>query len=127
MRLESVNAKQVNAALKKLPDFAKVRVQEVADVTAFQFERGAKTLVRVASGRLQRAIEWESRPRSLSAVVGINDQQAFYWKFVEYGTVHMDAQPFMRPTAMALEPDHDRRLQQELDKSLTDMLRAAGQ
>ena len=106
---ELIGLKEANKALKRLPEFAKDSVQQVMDVTAFQVSQKAKASAPVQSGALKRAIEWESRPRSLSSIVGIGSE-AFYWKFIEYGTVKMAAHPFMRPAALSLEADHHARM-----------------
>lgn len=101
--------REANTALRRLPDFAKSGVQQVMDATAFQVQRRASELAPRKTGRLQLNVRWQSRPRSLRAVVGV-DMQSFYWKFVEYGTVHAEARPFMRPAAMSVEHEHQARL-----------------
>lgn len=122
MPIDVIGLKEANAALRKLPEFAKRRAQQEIDITAFQFVRMAQGKVRVRTGFLQQRIEWLSRPRSVSAVVGIDD--AHYWKFLEYGTVRMSAHPFLRPTADALNPDHDRRMMRALAAAADDVERA---
>lgn len=107
--VQVIGLKEANRALRKLPAFAKLKAQEVMDVSAFQVARGAQARAPRATGQLMGDIEWESRPRSLSAVVGIAFQ-SFYWKFLEYGTVKIGARPFMRPAAEAVEADHESRL-----------------
>ena len=114
-RTELIGLKEANRALKKLPDFAKAKAQDVMDVTAFNVSQGAQRRVRRRTGQLAGDIAWQRRPRSLSAVVGVA-ARSFYWKFLEYGTVKMEAQPFMRPAAEAEQHDH----QQRMVKALTD-------
>ncbi len=118
-----IGLKEANRALKRLPDFAKDRVQQVMDVTAFQVSQAAKAKAPRDTGRLQQAIGWQSRPRSLSAIAGI-DPSAFYWKYLEYGTVKMAARPFWRPAAIAMQADHAARMEQALEMSLTQMERS---
>lgn len=105
-----IGLREANAALKRLPDFAKAAAQKVMDVSAFQVARGAQTRVRRRTGHLAGAITWQSRPRSVSSVVGVA-RTAYYWKFLEYGTVKMAARPFMRPAAAGVERDHQQRLE----------------
>ena len=121
---EWVGLKEANAALKRLPEHVKPAVQQVMDVTAFQVSRGAQSRAPRRTGVLVKSIQWQSRPRSLSAVVGVLPE-AFYWKFLEYGTVKMGSRPFMRPAAVAMEADHENRLVQALAQTLTVMEREA--
>lgn len=125
MAVELVGLKEANAALKRLPEFAKGRAQKEMDVTAFNVARDAASRVRRRTGLLARSLQWQSRPRSVSAVVGTL-AEAFYWKFVEYGTVKMLARPFMRPAAEAQRADHDARLIRALNEAANDVERAAG-
>lgn len=113
-----IGLKEANRALKQLPEFARVHVQQMMDVTAHQVAEGARRRAPVRTGALARAIGWSSRPRSLSAVAGV-DPSAFYWKFLEYGTVRMGARPMFRPAAVAMEADHQARLEQVLAMALT--------
>lgn len=115
---------QCNRALKQLPDFARDQTQQTMDTTAFQVAQRASAIAPRRTGRLARGMGWRSRPRSLSAVVGITDPAAFYWKYPEYGTVKMPARPMFRPAVEALQADHDRRLISGLARALTQMERS---
>jgi HK97 gp10 family phage protein len=103
MDSELIGLREANAALRRLPAFAQVRAQAEMDVTAFQVANRARARAPEATGVLRRAIQWASRPRSVSAVVGVTTDSlfarfdAFYWKFVEYGTVKMPARPSCVP------------------------------
>lgn len=123
--VRSIGLKEANRALKMLPDFAKSGAQQVMDSSAFQVARGAAQRVRYRTGFLKAHIEWESRPRSVTAVVGV-DPQAFYWKFLEYGTVNMPASPAFRPAAQSVEGDHESRLVKALTEAANKVERAAG-
>lgn len=114
-----IGLKEANRALRKLPEFARAEVQQTMDTTAFQVANGAKARAPRRTGALANAIGWKSRPRSLSAVVGINVAAAPHWRFVEYGTVKMAAKPFLRPSALSMESNHAGRLGQALSKALT--------
>jgi HK97 gp10 family phage protein len=107
--VELIGLKEANRALRKLPDYAKAKAQEVMNVTAFQVARLAQARAPRRTGQLIGDIAWASRPRSLSAVVGVQ-APSYYWKFLEYGTVRMGARPFMRPAADAVDSDHEARL-----------------
>jgi HK97 gp10 family phage protein len=111
-----VGLNEANRALKQLPEFARGGLQQVMDTTAFQLSRKASSHARRRAGLLQGAITWKSIGRWISALVLI-DRAAFYWKFLEYGTVKMEARPFLRPAAESLAADHDRRLLLALEQA----------
>lgn len=122
---ELIGLKQANRALKKLPAFARDEAQQVFNTTAFQFARMAATGAPRDTGALARAISWKPRPRSLSAVVLIDERTAFYWRFQEFGTKTQSGTPFLRPTAVRLAPQHQASLQRALEKTLSQMEREA--
>ncbi len=121
---EFVSLRDANRALKQLPDFAKVAAQEVMDVTAFRVWGNAQSRVPRRTGFLASRLRWESRPRSVSAVVGV-EPDAYYWKYLEYGTKTIAARPFMRPSAMSEEANHQDRLEQALEKAANQMENSA--
>ena len=126
IRGEFIGLKEANRALRRLPEFAKPRLRETMDVTAFHVSRDASAKARRRTGALKRGITWQSRPGTLSAVVGVNSKDLFYWKFLEYGTVKAKAYPLFRPAKEANEKDHERRLMQGLEAALGTMERSAG-
>lgn len=126
MSVEVIGLKEANRALKKLPEFAKVRAQKEMDVTAFNVSRRAAGRIKNRTGFLASKITWESRPRSTSSVVGTSDKRAFYWKFLEYGTIHFEAQHPFRSAAEAEANDHDSRLIRALESAANDVEREGG-
>lgn len=114
----------VTRALRQLPEAARDQTQGVMDVSAFNVSRGAQSRAKRRTGVLADNIAWASRPRTLSAVVGVR-RLAFYWKFLEYGTVKMPAQPFLRPAAEAERSDHSKRLTLALQRALTAMVQSS--
>jgi HK97 gp10 family phage protein len=121
-----IGLKEANRALKMLPDFAKSGCQQVMDASAFTVARAAQSRAPVLTGLLRRSIEWKSQPRSVTAVVGTPVGTAFYWKFLEYGTEHIQARPFMRPAAESIQTDHQSRLERALNDAANKVERAAG-
>jgi HK97 gp10 family phage protein len=117
VKAEFINLRKVNKALKALPDHVRLDVQQEMNTTAFQVWNHANRSVPVRTGQLQGDLKWQARPRSLSAVVGVEGDVSFYWKYVECGTVKMDPQPFLRPAADALRDDHDARMVRALTKA----------
>jgi HK97 gp10 family phage protein len=120
---EFVNLRQANRALKALPAAAKTRAQGVMNATSARVASRAQGLVRRRTGLLQSRIVAIPRPRSVSAVVGVQGPDAYYWKFVEYGTVKMPARPFMRPAAMAEESQHKADLETALSAAADEIAR----
>lgn len=120
-----VGLKEAQRALKQLPEFAKLQAQEAMNVTAFTIVRQAARRVKRRTGRLQSAITWAARPRSVTAVVGVDASKAFYWKYLEFGTVKMKERPFLRPAAEAEKSAHEQRLTKALEKAANQVEAAA--
>lgn len=124
MKARWENLREVNAALKRMPEHVRSNTQQVMDTTAFQIARKAEATVKRRTGLLAGSITWKSNPRWLNAIVAV-DRVAFYWKFLEYGTVKMGASPFLRPAKASMESDHESRMTQALEKALTQAEREA--
>ncbi len=130
--VQIVGLKEANAALRRLPEFARDDSQGEMDVTAFHVTREASAKApRSADGShghppgfMASSIAWESRPRSLSAVVGVRPA-AYYWRFVEFGTARVAPRPFLRPTVDSNREDHHSRLLKALERSAVKVERAA--
>lgn len=115
-----VKLNEVRAAMKRLPDHVRGRLQKTVEVTAFQVARLAESKAPRRTGKLRASIQWKAMPSTITAKVSIHTD-AFYWKFFEYGTEKMGARPFVRPAKEAMAADHEHRYQQALDQSLTQM------
>lgn len=128
VRVELVGLKEANAALRKLPEFARLEAQQVMDETAFQVASKASALAPARSAtakhgiHLKDAIRWKRRKNG--SVVGV-DPRAFHWKFWEYGTVKMPARPFFRPAADALRGSHQKQMAEALTRANTKMAQQA--
>lgn len=93
-----------------------IRTQTVRVVndTAAEVESIAKQLAPVETGRLRDSIHTENyRNGELKRVVA----EAEYAGYVEYGTVHSAAQPFLRPAVESVKSRVNRRLGQ-IEKGL---------
>jgi len=87
--------------LPKLPpELHKAAVDEIAR-SAFEVEAGAKAVVPVRTGLLRRSIHTVFELGGLRALVG---PSVFYGVYVEFGTRHMAARPYMRPAAAKTLP-----------------------
>lgn len=140
----TLTPREAQAALRRLPDLAREHAQSVIDKTAADVAARATSKAPVLTGRLRDAIDWRSRRRSVSAVVGIRRkvggvrrgevfegeaQDPFYWKFLEYGFTHTSGKrikrPFFRPAAMEVEGQHERNMTRALEAAAEQMDREA--
>jgi HK97 gp10 family phage protein len=83
-------------ALKRAPELVKSMSADAVQRSSFAVAQRAKHHAPVRSGDLKRAID--AAARGLSGRVGLNTDLK-YWRFVEFGTKYMSAQPFFRPAA----------------------------
>lgn len=79
------------------------------------------------SGRLEAAIyqafaDKESTEKSSTYRIAVNKKEAFYWRFLEFGTSKMAARPFLRPAYDAARlkalQAAKARMQEEVSKAL---------
>lgn len=101
-------------ALKDTPDMAKAVLQDAIDKTSFAIAQRMKTLAPRGTGRLISEIQYVP-VRGLRGGVAIG-ADAWYWHFLEYGTVKMAAKPFVRPAAEMEAPLFEARVTQAADK-----------
>lgn len=104
---------ELKAALKELPKAIEQKCLKVAVMTgANVIKRAAQDLVVRRTGLIAKAIrigfnKKESTPGKAVYHVFVSmkvkdklkkiTRDAFYWRFLEFGTVKMSAKPFMRP------------------------------
>jgi len=104
--------------LKAIPQEAKSEIRKALEASAEEIVRLAKNLVPVDDGDLQMSISWTwgAAPKGamvLGNVIGPSDKndltitiyagggEAFYARWVEFGTQKMAAQPFFLPAYRA--------------------------
>lgn len=91
----------------------------------------AKKRVPTRTGNLKKAIKAKRRkspPHAPVSDVIVTQgkkakQDGFYWRFVEYGTVHVSAQPFIGPTYDYLRMNYTRLVQEQFAKKLESKMR----
>lgn len=76
-----------------------------------EIEREAKARVPVASGKTQRSIKTILRDFGMNATIGSG---YFLARFIEQGTRHQPARPFMNPAFQIVRPRFIARLQRAL-------------
>jgi len=102
-------------AFARAPAVVEARSSVAVATTAATIATRARALVPVASGALHRSIAWSAR--GLSAEVGVDSLDVFYWIFVEFGTRYKSARPFFRPAAEA-ESDPFLQRMRDIGKAL---------
>lgn len=112
MKLEGFESLQ--RALVQAPALVKVHASGAIDVSTTSLASRARAKAPVKTGALKKAIVASRVRTGLTGTVGLGEGPAdgprFYWRFVEFGTVHQRAQPFFRPAADAEAPDYIKRL-----------------
>jgi HK97 gp10 family phage protein len=86
-------------ALVAAPERARVHASSAVAASTFAITQRSRSLVPIDTGRLKSAIGSSRVVSGLQGSVGITDREAFYWRFVEFGTRRMSARPFFRPAA----------------------------
>lgn len=90
---------------RRAPEVAKKFIGDAIRVTEITLAQKVRAAAPVDSGALRHAID--SKTVGLKAQILIDDGLIYgqrpdiYWRFVEFGTSRMAAQPFIRPTAEA--------------------------
>ncbi len=103
VHIEGLDA--LGEAMKDLGDKMHLKISRAATRAAGRLVLdAAKSLAteHVKTGELKKDIQLRrsvkaSRPGFEVVSVGVYKQQAYYWRFQEFGTVKMAANPFLRP------------------------------
>lgn len=113
---------QLRAKIRALPDAARAEIRRAMEQGADEMVGMAKRLVPVDSGALRDSIGWtwgeppkgsitlaKSDPNAEAITIyagsrdkSLGDRDAFYVRWVEFGTVSQAAQPFFFPSFRAL-------------------------
>lgn len=94
-------------ALREMPDVARDELTQAVTTTAFAIGQRMKATVARDSGLLQRNISSSVRGLTGRVEIGVD---AFYWPYLEFGTVRMAAKPFIRPAAELESAEFERKL-----------------
>ena len=111
MSLEGFEATQ--RALKTAPEMVSAQSAIAITASAEAIAARARDMVPFASGTLWSSIVVDRTYASvLQGGVGISSKDAYYWRFVEFGTKYMPARPFFRPAAEAEQNTYVDRFRQ---------------
>lgn len=101
---------EIKVIFNHLPTLAgelRKRAGLVIAKTAFDIEGLAKNTVVVDTGNLKNSI----RAKKLSDVLWVVEVGAEYGLYIEYGTVHMPARPYLNPAAHKCFPPFAQAMQ----------------
>lgn len=115
MKVKVLNVDRLNRKLAALPAAVKVEIRPALEKSADEIAALARRLVPVDSGDLRDSIGWTwgTAPRGaislgtvkagdLTITVYAGNSEAFYARWVEFGTVKTSAQPFFYPAYRAM-------------------------
>jgi HK97 gp10 family phage protein len=100
IKVDVMGVQEVMDALAELPEEVQKEVLEQAvEAGALELEQEAKRLAPFVTGALQNSIKARKvKPRKNEFVRYIIGPNIKYAGFVEFGTAHNPAKPYMRPT-----------------------------
>lgn len=110
MPVKVKNADRLQRKLKAIPDFAQAEIRKAMEKSAAEIVKFARSLVPVDSGDLRDSIGWtwgDAPARSIGLAtaqsgdmvltVFAGDDDAYYARWVEFGTQKMPGQAFFFP------------------------------
>lgn len=107
--MEIEGLKELREALEKAPEALRARASGAVESSTFAAAADVRqTSWKEPTGRLERAISTSVRGTSGRVLI---DDEAFYWRALEFGTIHMNAKPFVRPAAELEAPNFEKRLE----------------
>ena|SRR5687767_5242364 len=104
--MEMKGLEALHRAMLEMPELVRDRLKDVIARATFRLGNAIKTSApRGETGTLQRSITWRASGLTGRVEIGID---AFYWHYLEYGTVKLPARPFIRPAGEAEQPLFER-------------------
>ena len=103
--MEMKGLEELHRAMIETPELVRERLKDVIARATFRLGNAIKTGAPRDTGTLQRSITWRASGLNGSVEIGID---AFYWHYLEYGTVKLAARPFIRPAGEAEQPNFER-------------------
>jgi HK97 gp10 family phage protein len=111
---------RLNAKLDRMPRTARKRMREALEAIAKELVRSQKTLAERSrhTGRVINSIRSRDGDNELSIEVVAGEGDAFYARFVEFGTVKAPARPFFFPPYRLLKKRMKTRTRSAISKSV---------
>lgn len=131
MSARVLNREKLQKKLERLPAAAKTAIMEAMAKSADDIVRIAKSLVPVDKGDLQKSIGWvwgSKAPRgsislgtvrqgSLVLTIFAGNDEAYYARYIEFGTQKMAAQPFFYVSYRARRKSAKSRISRAISKA----------
>jgi len=121
MTIQLQGFKSLSRALKQLPDKVAGKVIRSATLSgAGIIRKEARSRVSVDDGTLKKSISSKLKDKSDTHVaysVGPTNK-AFYGTFIEFGTEHIRAKPFLRPAFDEKKGEAARKIEERLAKGI---------
>jgi HK97 gp10 family phage protein len=108
-------AENLQHALQSLDNTLQQNIQQQLERWAMEAREYARTLAPVRTGRLRSGVY--AKTSGWEAQIGA---EASYAIFVEFGTRHMQAQPFLRPAVEEYMPRLEEMLVEALDQAVVE-------
>lgn len=122
--------KKLNRKFKALPDAAQTEMREAIAKSAREITDLAESLVPQDSGALAASIGWtwgdppkgsmviaQAKQGDLTATIYVGDDEAYYARWIEFGTQKMAAQPFFFVAYRALRKRSKSRIKRSQRKA----------
>lgn len=122
-----VGLPSLQRAIASQPSAVRAKLQDLIHATSFSIAQRIRASVPVETGALKESITTASGSGLTGGVTirpGVikGRRPEVYWRFVEFGTIHMSARPTIRPATEAEVPDVESRvtkLASDLERDLT--------
>jgi HK97 gp10 family phage protein len=112
MKLEGVE--HLQRAIKECPEILAEHVYDSVQRSTFSDYQRMRARVPVRTGTLRNALTltrtFQNKKTGLTSARVVIGPEGWYWHFVEYGTIHMAARPFIRPSNEAEAPEYLNRI-----------------
>lgn len=115
---------RLNAKLDRLPKVARKRIHDALEANAKELVSAQKTLAARSrrTGKLMNSIKAYEGDHDLSIQVQAGDGEAYYARFVEFGTVRTSAKPFFFPPYRLLKKKLKSRVKSAIGKSVKEVI-----
>lgn len=103
MTLKLEGAEELKRLLRQTPESIKSRVSGVIATSTFSVAARMRQSAPARTGKLSASITSDATGLRGRVFIG-----AYYWHFIEFGTVRMPARPFVRPAVEMETPAFER-------------------
>lgn len=123
MARTSDQLRRLQQRMDAIPREVRQVVQPALDKSAQELAARQRSLAPRDDGDLQASIRVEPGDHELARKVLAGDDRAFYARFVEFGTLEAEAQPFFYPAYRLLKKRLSGRIKRAISKSVKERWR----